>query len=145
MYRIRMPRDVKKVFVTGAISHILWGHRTAGQSQVFKFTGTGLLLNGIACVFWAWIYRKWLGPWDKPPSHRTLTQRGVGVAGLAYLTDYHFVPTRFTPGFELSLPRRNFPWLYAALAAGLIFPEWIASNRPIRRRLSDVADEDLSG
>ena len=97
----------------------------AGFIQIY---GYGLLLNGIACVFWAWIYREWLGSLDKPPSHRTLTQRGVAVAGLAYLTDYHLVPTRFTPGFELSLSRRNFPWLYAALAAGLIFPEWIASN-----------------
>ena len=159
--KIRMTREVKKLFLTGAISslavaaaaaacgkaegrsvwnpintisHILWGRRSAGQSQLsFKYTGAGLLLNGVACVFWAWIYKEWLWSLDNPPSLSALSQRGFGVAALAYLTDYHLIPTRFTPGFELSLSRRNFPWLYAALAAGLILPECIASNRPIRR------------
>ncbi len=33
--------------------------------------------------------------------------------------DYHVVPQRLTPGFELRLPRRRFAPIYAALAAGL--------------------------
>jgi hypothetical protein len=44
---------------------------------------------------------------------------------LAYLTDYYLVPRRFTPGFELSLSRRSFPWIYGALAVGMLLPEWL--------------------
>ena len=44
----------------------------------------------------------------------------VAVSILAYLTDYHVVPRRFTPGFELVFPRALFPWLYAALAGSLV-------------------------
>ncbi len=165
--RQQMNSELKKLFLTGAISslavaaaaaacgkadgqsvwkpintisHILWGRRSAGQSQLsFKYTGAGLLLNGVACVFWAWVYREWQRSLDKPPSISALSQGGFAVAALAYLTDYHLVPTRFTPGFELSLSRRNFPWLYATLAAGLILPEWIVSKQP--GRPSDIAGE----
>jgi hypothetical protein len=42
------------------------------------------------------------------------------VSVLAYLTDYHLIPRRFTPGFELVFPRTLFPWLYAALAGSLV-------------------------
>ena len=33
----------------------------------------------------------------QPSFSSALSQRGFGVAALAYLTDYHLVPTRFTP------------------------------------------------
>jgi hypothetical protein len=46
------------------------------------------------------------------------------VSALAYVTDYHVIPSRFTPGFELSLSRRSFPSLYAALALGLLMPHY---------------------
>jgi hypothetical protein len=39
------------------------------------------------------------------------------------VTDYHLIPRRFTPGFELSLSRRSFPWLYGALTVGLLLAE----------------------
>src|SRR5688500_515379 len=52
--------------------------------------------------------------------------RAIGVSILAYVTDYYLVPRRFTPGFELSLSRRSCPWVYGALAAGLVAPDWLA-------------------
>ena len=41
-----------------AISHIAWGRR-ADQKNLLtaRYTGMGLLLNGVACGFWAWLYR----------------------------------------------------------------------------------------
>ena len=41
-----------------AISHIAWGSKAA-QKNLFtaRYTAMGLLLNGVACGFWAWLYR----------------------------------------------------------------------------------------
>jgi len=48
---------------------------------------------------------------------------GLGTSTVAYVTDYHVVARRFQLGFELSLSRRSFPWVYAVLAIGLLMPE----------------------
>jgi hypothetical protein len=45
--------------------------------------------------------------------------RGAAVSAAAYVTDYHLVPRRLTPGFELRLPRLALAPIYAALAVGL--------------------------
>ena len=103
------------------ISHILWGPQ-AGNVKTLnaKYTLAGLALNTGACWFWAWLYRK--GAHKVYASTSGAAAGAVGVAALAYVTDYHLIPRRFTPGFELSLSRHSFPWLYAALAAGLFMP-----------------------
>ncbi len=100
------------------ISHIVWGPQ-AGNAQTVsvKYTVVGLTLNAIACWFWAALYR-W-GSRTAGTSSPEAVAGAAGIAALAYITDYHVVPRRFTPGFELCLSRRSFPWLYAALAAGL--------------------------
>ena len=59
---------------------------------------------------------------NPPDSIAASIVRGIATSALAYVTDYYIVPRRFTPGFELCLPRRSFPWLYGALAVGLIAP-----------------------
>lgn len=106
-----------------AISHIVWGWHAAKRKEcTIRYTGTGLIVNLAACVFWAGCYQGW---------RRIMPQRffpaaaaiGAGTSAIAYITDYHVVPRRFTPGFELSLSRRSFPWIYAALAAGLFLSE----------------------
>ena len=116
------------------ISHILCGPQ-AGAQQRFtaKYTGAGLVLNAVACGFWGWLYGV-IGQF-KPARHsyRKSAGRGIVIAALAYITDYHLVPRRFTPGFELSLSRRSFPWLYGALAVGLILPDCLALPRSRRR------------
>ena len=103
------------------IRHILWGPQ-AGTVKTLnaKYTLAGLALNTGACWFWAWLYRK--GAQKVYASTSGAAAGAVGVAALAYVTDYHLIPRRFTPGFELSLSRHSFPWLYAALAAGLFIP-----------------------
>jgi hypothetical protein len=103
------------------ISHILWGsHAGNVKTMNAKYTLAGLALNTGACWFWAWLYRK--GARKVRASTSGAAAGAIGVAALAYVTDYHLIPRRFTPGFELSLSRHSFPWLYAALAAGLFIP-----------------------
>ena len=109
------------------VSHILWGPKAAVQQRfTARYTGSGLVLNALACAFWAWTYGMVSRITPAPMSHVSLAGKGIGVAALAYVTDYYLVPRRFTPGFEMSLSRRSFPWVYAALAGGLILPDWTA-------------------
>ena len=103
-------------------SHILWGVDAANQRQfTLRYTVSGLLLNVVACGFWALVYRLWRN--EKWPSLIESARRAIGISILAYITDYYLIPRRFTPGFELCLSWRSFPWIYGALAVGLILPE----------------------
>lgn len=112
------------------ISHILWGPRAATEQHfTAQYTGSGLLLNAVACGFWGWLYGVIGQSKPAPHSYSQSAGRGIAVAALAYVTDYYLVPRRFTPGFELSLSRRSFPWLYGALAVGLILPDYLARQK----------------
>jgi len=116
-----------------AISHIAWGRKAAQKSMLTaRYTGVGLLLNGVACGFWAWLYRHCRRSMQFPDSFLFSVGSGIAISALAYVTDYYVVPRRFTPGFELTLPRRSFPWLYGALAVGLFTPDVMASGRSKR-------------
>jgi len=96
-----------------ATSHFLWGER-AGHEDGYsvKYTATGFAANYGASVFWALLYEAL--PRGMPP-----LARGAAVSALAYVTDYHVVPKRLTPGFELRLPGGALAAAYAALALGL--------------------------
>jgi hypothetical protein len=110
-----------------AISHIVWGPAAGAQRGLsLRHTGLGLLLNGAACAFWSWLYERGPGIAKQPGSMVRDVLSAIGISALAYVTDYHIVPRRLTPGFELSLSRRSFPWLYGALAVGLLIPSWVA-------------------
>ena len=94
-----------------ATSHIVWGGEAANHDQVSaKYTATGLALHYGASFFWAAIYELLPGP---------APLRAAATAGLAYVTDYHVVPKRLTPGFELRLSKRSLATIYVALALGL--------------------------
>ncbi len=113
-----------------AVSHIVWGWHAATRRELsVRYTGTGLILNLVACAFWAACYEAWRRAMPRPHSPSTAAMIGVGTSVLAYITDYHVVPRRLTPGFELSLSRHSFPWIYSALAIGLILPNWLNSER----------------
>lgn len=113
-----------------AISHIVWGPLVAARTEfTWQHTGLGLLLNGVACGFWAMVYQAGRRSFEKPDSVRALAGASVAVSAVAYVTDYYMVPSRFTPGFELTLTRRSFPWLYGALAVGLFASGLIAPGR----------------
>lgn len=100
-----------------ATSHFLWEERAAEQDDYsWKYTATGLFTNWGASVFWALFYEA-LRP--RQPNPREAAARAVAVSAAAYVTDYHIVPKRLTPGFELRLPLLALTAIYAALAAGL--------------------------
>ena len=101
-----------------ATSHFLWGER-AGREDAYsmKYTGTGFAANYGASVFWALFYEA-LGRGKRRTPARALLD-GALISAAAYVTDYHVVPKRLTPGFELRLPGPALACVYAALALGL--------------------------
>ena len=107
-----------------AISHIYWGPRAAERTRFsLRYTGLGLVLNLVACWFWALLYETWSRAGGRTQGPAVAGARGLAVSALAYVTDYGLVPARFTPGFELSLSRQSFPWVYGALAVGVCLPD----------------------
>ena len=48
---------------------------------------------------------------------------------VAYVVDYHVVPRRLTPGFELRVPRRALAAVYGALAVGLALRDMYRAAR----------------
>ena len=54
-----------------------------------------------------------------PRGRVTRAASGAAVAALAYIVDYHLIPRRLTPGWELRLSRRSVALGFVALGAGL--------------------------
>lgn len=103
-----------------AISHMVWGNRAAKADRFsFKYTATGLMLNQVACIFWAILFERLVSHQDQNGRVGRDLEHGILISVLAYVTDYHLVPQRFSPGFELRLPSSTFPVLYSALALSL--------------------------
>lgn len=109
----------RATFGLNAISHMAWGGR-AGRRRDWSLehTGLGLALNQLACLFWSGCLEAIVDD-RRPASPARSAMDAVAMAGVAYVVDYHVVPRRFTPGFELVLPRRSYPLLYAGLAVSL--------------------------
>jgi hypothetical protein len=100
-----------------ATSHIVWGDVAARRNALsVKYTATGTLLHYGAAVFWAALY-------ELLPGRAPL--RAVVTAATAYVVDYHVVPRRLTPGFELRVSPRALAAVYGALALGF----WASSLR----------------
>jgi hypothetical protein len=94
-----------------ATSHIVWGDEAARHDRVSaKYTGTGALLHYGAALFWAVMY-------EALPGRASL--RAALTALSAYVVDYHVVPRRLTPGFELRVSPAALAGVYGALALGL--------------------------
>jgi hypothetical protein len=98
-----------------AISHILWGDKAARRTRPsLKYTLAGLALNTAAVAGWAALYRA-LPKTVRSGIARSLVG-GAAVAAVAYVTDYHVVPKRLTPGFEKRLSGASLLAVYATLA-----------------------------
>ena len=101
-----------------ATSHFLWGERAAREDTYsVKYTATGFAANYGASIFWALFYEMLGGRKQRTRSRALLD--GALVSAAAYVTDYHIVPKRLTPGFELRVPRMALAAVYGALALGL--------------------------
>lgn len=108
-----------------APSHVLWGERAAAvRKATWRHTALGYLINTAAGVFWAAVLEKLFG--------RAIARRGASVAllggaataGIAYLTDYHLVPKRLTPGYEKRVSGRSLLLIYGVLALTLGAAAW---------------------
>jgi threonine/homoserine efflux transporter RhtA len=111
-------------------AHIFYGPKAARRRRPsFRYSGPAVGLNVAACLFWAAVYSSSRAAMAHPQTLASALITASGTSALAYVTDYYIVPRRFTPGFEMVLSRRSFPWLYAALAIGMMLPDAWASTR----------------
>ena len=103
-----------------AVSHIAWGDEAAEQEDAsLKYTASGATLNALAIASWAAIYELGFGRRARQGNVKVAIIGGVATAALAYVTDYHVVPKRLTPGFEKRLSSPSMFAVYVALAASL--------------------------
>jgi hypothetical protein len=103
-----------------ATSHIAWGE-SAGRVETVdgKHTLVGSVIHLGACVFWATIYERLFGR-AAERGHVTAALVGAGaIATAAYVTDYHVVPKRLTPGWEQRLSGGSLAAAYVVLALTL--------------------------
>jgi hypothetical protein len=102
-----------------AVSHIFWGDEAAAADRPdARHTLTGLALNAAAVTSWAAV-QELLMPRSGPRRLGRALLAGAAVAALAYVTDYHVVPRRLTPGFEKRLSDPSLLGVYATLALSL--------------------------
>jgi hypothetical protein len=103
-----------------AVSHFLWGDRAAGvREPTLRHTGTGLVVNTAAAGMWATVFQKLFGEAVDRHGVPAAMLGGAAVASLAYLTDYHLVPRRLTPGYEKRVSHRSLLLVFGVLALSL--------------------------
>lgn len=103
-----------------AVSHIAWADKAARQTDVsWQYTAVGLALNAAAVTSWAGVYELCCGRTADRKDLAGALLGGALVSAAAYLTDYHVVPSRLTPGFEKRLSNQSLFGVYTALALSL--------------------------
>lgn len=103
-----------------AVSHIAWADEAARQTDAsWQYTAVGLALNTAAVTSWAGVYEMFCGRTADRKDIAGALLGGALVSAAAYVTDYHIVPERLTPGFEKRLSNRSLLGVYTALALGL--------------------------
>ena len=121
-----------------ATSHVLWGDKVASVNRVSpKYTLPGIVLTHASAVFWAVFYEQFFG---RKQRHAAAQPRllwplagGAAIAALAYVNDYHLMPRRLTPGYELRLSGRSLAAIFGVLALGLAARDAIfAASHPRR-------------
>lgn len=113
-----------------ATSHVLWGDDEAGSADSvdLKHTVPGLLINTSAGVFWAFVHELLLQQ-VRPRDPVAAMASGAAVAALAYVVDYHLIPRRLSPGWDLRLSRRGVALGFATLGACLAVAGLVRSRR----------------
>lgn len=112
-----------------ATSHVLWGDEAGTANSVdLKHTLPGFFINTGAGVFWALVQELLLA--RLPRRDRTAAAAsGAAVAGLAYVVDYHLIPRRLSPGWELKLPRGSVALGFVALGVSLSLAALVRARR----------------
>ena len=112
-----------------ATSHVLWGDEAGAADEVdLKHTVPGLLINTGAGVFWALIHELLLER-VRPRDAAEGAASGAAVAALAYVVDYHLIPRRLSPGWELRVSRRGVALGFATLGACLALSGILRARR----------------
>jgi hypothetical protein len=103
-----------------AISHIVFGDEATVHDEFSaKHTLSGVLLNTAAIGSWAVVSEMLFGGKRRPATIPHALAAGAAVSAIAYVTDYHLVPDRLTPGFEKRLSNKSLLAIYGTLAVGL--------------------------
>ncbi len=103
-----------------ATSHIVWGDEAATHDGFdVKHTVVGAAINASAMVAWALVAEAAFGQWARRGSSLRPLAAGAAVSALAYVTDYHAVPRRLTPGFEMRLSGAALGVTYGVLALAM--------------------------
>jgi hypothetical protein len=111
-----------------ATSHVLWGDEAGGTDAIdAKHTATGLLINTGAGVFWALVQELLLARLQRPDRAARVAS-GAAVAGLAYVVDYHLIPRRLTPGWELRVSRRSVALGFVTLGVSLAVAAYVRAR-----------------
>jgi hypothetical protein len=101
-------------------SHVVWGERAAAVEDVdLAHTGLGFAVNYGASAFWAGLYERWFGDAAERRDFGAAAAGAAAITALAYLTDYHVVPKRLTPGWEQRVRPSSLALIYGALALSL--------------------------
>jgi len=117
-----------------AISHVVYGPSAARVRTIdASHTALGLAINFGASTFWAGIYEAAFGRAAERGDVPRALAGAAAVAALAYVTDYHVVPKRLTPGWEARMPLRSLAVIYGALAICLPL-RGLARGATLRRR-----------
>ena len=112
-------RDASAWAPLNAVSHIAYGDAAALHTELSaRYTGAGAAINSAAMIAWAAVYAGAMRLQPRP-AWPTAIATGVAVSAVAYVTDYHVVPRRLTPGFEKRLSGGSLFLIYATLAIGL--------------------------
>ncbi len=107
------------VSTINAVSHMLWGDEAAETDALdVEHTLAGIGLNAAAVTSWAGVHELFM-PREGGPSVSRALLAGAATAAAAYITDYHVVPERLTPGFEKRLSRPALLGVFATLALSL--------------------------
>ncbi len=101
-----------------AVTHCLWPEEAPRATEYsLRHTVTGFAINQAAAVFWGALFEKLVPRAPRERPGRTAAA-AAATAATAYLVDYHAVPKRLTPGFEIHLSPRSMALVYAAMATG---------------------------
>lgn len=114
-----------------ATSHMIWGNDAAKvEGFSWQHTVPGLLFNAGAGIWWGFIYHKLFGEQSDRHGLPAALVGGATTAALAYLVDYHLLPQRLSPGWELRISPGSMLLSLGALAAGLA----VGASMPAQNR-----------
>jgi hypothetical protein len=99
-----------------AVTHCLWPARAPRQeSPSIRYTATGSGIHLGSAIFWGVMFEALSGTL---PSRSAVLGAAAATAIVAYVIDYHVVPERFTPGYDVHMSGRALALTYVALGLG---------------------------